>query len=186
MKKRSPNLRGLLAAALTLCPFLLGAVLMPFGVWVDVLALFPLMLLAACVSFNVIKSWGVFLLLQMVQMFCGLGYSVLYGCSYSLYFIGEWVMADVAVFGAVIVTVLTVLSAIPLAAAKAFCKSTNARSAVTVVLLSVAGFMLLPVLLIGYIWVHTLIHDGLDNLKELIFRVETVGFVKAHFLGFII
>jgi hypothetical protein len=153
MKKRSPNLRGLLIVVLTVCPFLLGAVFMPFGVWVDVLALFPLMLLVASVNFNVIKSWGVFLLLQMVQLCCGLGYSLLCGCSYSLYSVGEWVMSDMAMFGAVAVTVLMVLTTIPLAVVKVFCKSANARVVVMAVLLSVAAYLMLPALLIACVWV---------------------------------
>ncbi len=153
MRNLSPNMRIFLVAAVSVCPYLLGTVLMLFDVWVDVLALLPLLLLITCVYFNVAESTGIFLLLQGVQVVCAHAYSWLCGRSYSAYMIGEWVSSDVAEFGAVALTVLAVLGTIPLAVVKAVGRGRGVRMGVTAMLLVLAGFMMVPSVLIAVVWI---------------------------------
>ncbi len=153
MRNLSPNMRIFLVAAVSVCPYLLGTVLMLFDVWVDVLALLPLLLLITCVYFNVAESTGIFLLLQGVQVVCAHAYSWLCGRSYSAYMIGEWVSSDVAEFGAVALTVLAVLGTIPLAIAKAVGKGPGVGKGVTTLLLLLAGFLLMPSVLFAAVWI---------------------------------
>jgi hypothetical protein len=67
--------------------------------------------------------------------------------------IGEWVSSDVAEFGAVALTVLAVLGTIPLAIAKAVGKGPGVGKGVTTLLLLLAGFMMLPSVLIAVVWI---------------------------------
>ena len=118
MRNLSSGMRIVLVAALSVFPYLLGTVLTLFNVWVDVLALLPVLVVITCVYFNAAESAGVFLLLQGIQLLCAHGYSWLWGRSYSAYIVGQWVAADIAEFGVGTLTVLTILASVPLAIAK--------------------------------------------------------------------
>ena len=153
MRNLSSGMRIVLVAALSVFPYLLGTVLTLFDVWVDVLALLPLLVVTTCVYFNVAESTGVFLLLQGIQLLCAHGYSWLLGRSYSSYLIGKWVSSDVAEFGAVALTVLTVVDTIPLAIAKAVGKGSGVGKGVTTLLLLLAGVLLMPSVLFAVVWI---------------------------------
>lgn len=150
MRNLSSGMRIVLVAALSVFPYLLGTVLTLFNVWVDVLALLPLLVVITCVYFNVAESTGVFLLLQGIQLLCAHGYSWLWGRSYSAYIVGQWVAADIAEFGVGTLTVLTILASVPLAIAKAV---GGGRRVITTLLLLLAGCLALPSVLIAAIWI---------------------------------
>lgn len=151
MKKCLLNRRYLMMIVAGVGPYLLGAVLMLFDVWVDPLALLPLVLIAVCVNFNTAKSTGQFLLLQVGQLVGILGYGGLCGRSYSRYLTGSWVPSDMMSFGTtVMVMLMLVLTGI--LAIKALRSGNGARTGVTAVLLSLSGITGFPALLIAFFW----------------------------------
>lgn len=132
--------------------YLLGAVLMLFDVWVDPLALLPLVLLAVCVNFNTAKSTGQFLLLQVGQLVGILLYGWLCGRSYSLYLTGAWAPSDMMSFSTTVMAVLVVLLTGILAIVNGASRSSGVRTGVTAVLLCFSGITALPAILMAFFW----------------------------------